>query len=124
MFADTISDLGAGRMEWIVDIALYFFAAGLVAMALAAAHAHLGGIAWSCGILGSWPSWPPSSWFVGARNEYGDGDSEGVVIHAYLVYALGALVLGIPLAMAGGMRQFPWPGAVGAGRRGRHACGP
>ena len=28
---------------------------------------------------------------IGARNEYGDSDNEGVVIHIYLVYALGGL---------------------------------
>ena len=41
---------------------------------------------------------------VGARNEYGDGDDEGVVIHSYLVYALGFLFLAVPMAMSFGAR--------------------
>jgi len=39
--ADTISDLAAGEAEIIMDVALYGFAAGLLAIALAASHAHL-----------------------------------------------------------------------------------
>ena len=41
---------------------------------------------------------------VGARNEYGDSDSEGVVIHVYLVYAIGLLMALIPWAMSKGAR--------------------
>ena len=42
---------------------------------------------------------------VGARNEYGDNNSEGVVIHIYLVYALGALMAAIPFLLAPGAHQ-------------------
>ncbi|MHA6347394.1 DUF998 domain-containing protein [Roseivivax sp. CAU 1761] len=102
--ADTISDLGAGRWEIVMDVALYGFAAGLFALALAAAHAHLGKIAWTAGVvqlalLGGLVI------VVGARNEYGDGDSGGVVIHIYLVYALGALFTAMPLCLAPGLRR-------------------
>jgi len=46
---------------------------------------------------------------VGARNEYGDNDSEGVVIHIYLVYAIGLL-----------MAASPWLMSSGASRAGGH----
>ncbi|WP_370161818.1 DUF998 domain-containing protein [Limimaricola soesokkakensis] len=106
--ADTISDLGAGEWEIIMDVALYGFAAGLFAMALAASHAHLGGIGWSAGVV-SLAILAALVVVVGARNEYGDGDSDGVVIHIYLVYGLGALFLATPLSMAAGFgRDHPW----------------
>ena len=41
------------------------------------------------------------------RNEYGDGDDEGVVIHIYLVYGLGVLFLAAPLSMAAGFGRDP-----------------
>jgi hypothetical membrane protein len=105
--ADTISDLGAGEWEIIMDVALYGFAAGLFAMALAASHAHLGGIGWSAGVV-SLAILAALVVVVGARNEYGDGDDEGVVIHIYLVYGLGVLFLAAPLSMAAGFgRDHP-----------------
>ena len=39
---------------------------------------------------------------VGARNEYGDSDKDGAVIHVYLVYALGLAFAVIPWAMSAG----------------------
>ena len=88
--ADTVSDLAAGRYEIIQDVSLYGFAIALVALGLASAHLHNGAPQWSfltfclvvlalCVVI------------IGARNEYGDGDSDGVVIHIYVVYALGIL---------------------------------
>lgn len=88
--ADTVSDLAAGKYEIIQDVSLYGFAASLFALALAAAHVHNGATQWSvltitlvllavCVVI------------IGARNEYGDDDNEGIVVHIYLVYALGAL---------------------------------
>ncbi|MEQ8847872.1 DUF998 domain-containing protein [Botrimarina sp.] len=106
--ADTISDLAAGEMEILMDIALYGFAAGLFAVALASAHAHLGGVGWSIGVL-SLAVLGALVVVVGARNEYGDGDSDGVVIHIYLVYGLGVFFLLAPLCMASGFgRSHAW----------------
>lgn len=99
--ADTISDLGAGRYEFIVDIGLYAFSASLIAIALLAAHFHLGGWRWSMGVIG-FALLGLIVFLVGARNEYGDNDSEGVVIHIYLVYALGVLMAAVPWTMAQG----------------------
>lgn len=110
--ADTISDLGAGRYEYIVDIGLYAFSASLIAIALLATHVHLGGWRWSLGAVG-FACLGLVVFLVGARNEYGDGDSEGVVIHIYLVYAIGVLMAFIPWFMS--------HGAARAGRGYRHA---
>lgn len=97
--ADTISDLAAGDSEIIMDVALYCFAAGLFAVTLAASHAHLGRVSWSVGVF-SLAILSALVVIIGARNEYGDADSEGVVIHVYLVYALGFFFALAPLSMA------------------------
>lgn len=99
--ADTISDLGAGRYEFIVDIGIYAFSAALLSIALLCAHVHLGGTGWSLGTI-ALAFLALIVFLIGARNEYGDNDNEGVVIHIYLVYALGALMTVIPLLMAEG----------------------
>lgn len=103
--ADTISDLGAGRYEFIVDIGIYAFSASLISIALLAAHVHVGGKRWSLGIV-SFALIGLLVFLIGARNEYGDNDSDGVVIHIYLVYALGVLFTVAPLLMAKGAAKF------------------
>ena len=100
--ADTISDLGAGRLEGIVDVGIYSFSAALIACAVGAAHAHLGGRGWTFGIYGLIAT-GLIVFLVGARNEYGDADHDGVVIHRYLVWALGALFAVLPWAMSEGV---------------------
>lgn len=102
--ADTISDLGAGRYEFIVDIGIYAFSASLISIALLAAHVHLGNRRWSFGIVG-FTLLGMIVFLVGARNEYGDNDNEGVVIHSYLVYALGLLMAVLPWCMSEGARR-------------------
>ncbi|MCK0167294.1 DUF998 domain-containing protein [Jannaschia sp. S6380] len=99
--ADTISDLGAGRYEFIVDIGIYAYAASLIALSSGAAHAHLGGRGWTAGIFGLILT-GLIVFLVGARNEYGDGDSEGWVIHTQLVWALGVAFAVIPWGMSAG----------------------
>lgn len=103
-WSDTISDLAAGDSEIIMDVALYGFAIGIMAAALAASHDHLGESGWSVGVL-ALAAISGIVVIVGARNEYGDGDNEGVVIHIYLVYALGALFALVPATMTSGLRR-------------------
>lgn len=102
--SDTISDFAAGELEIVTDVALYGFASGLFAVPLAAAHAHLGTIGWSVGIF-CLAVLAALVVIIGARNEYGDNDNEGVFIHIYLVYGLGALFTLAPLGMAGALRS-------------------
>ncbi|MFW2542583.1 DUF998 domain-containing protein [Primorskyibacter sp. 2E107] len=99
--ADTISDLGAGRYEFIVDIGLYSFSAALIGLAVAAAHVHLGAWDWSVGII-ALVVFGLLVFLIGARNEYGDNDSEGWEIHSYLVYSLGVTMAVACFALARG----------------------
>ncbi len=99
--ADTISDLGAGRYEFIVDIGLYSFSAALIGLAVLAAHVHLGAWDWSVGII-ALIVFGLLVFLIGARNEYGDNDNEGWVIHIYLVYALGVTMTVACFALARG----------------------
>ncbi|MGK7654279.1 MULTISPECIES: DUF998 domain-containing protein [unclassified Roseovarius] len=103
-WSDTVSDLAAGDSEIIMDVALYGFATGIMATALAASHDHLGESGWSIGVL-SLAAIAGIVVIVGARNEYGDGDQDGVVIHIYLVYMLGALFALVPATMASALRH-------------------
>lgn len=103
--ADTISDLGAGKYEFIVDIGIYAFSASVISIALLSAHVHLGGWSWSLGVIG-FAVLALIVFLIGARNEYGDSDNEGIVIHIYLVYAIGALMTLLPLAMAQGAAKM------------------
>lgn len=99
--ADTISDLGAGRYEFIVDIGLYTFSAALIGLAVLAAHVHLGTWDWSVGII-ALVIFGLLVFLIGARNEYGDNDSDGWVIHIYLVYGLGITMTVACFALARG----------------------
>lgn len=88
--ADTVSDLAAGRYEIIQDVALYGYAGTLATLALGCAHLHGGNWRWSA-LTAALMLLAVCVIVIGARNEYGDGDNEGIVVHIYIVYALGAL---------------------------------
>jgi hypothetical protein len=103
--SDTISDLASGRREWVQDVALYAYAGGLLAAAVGAAHEHEGSRRWSLGIL-CLLLLALAVVIIGVREEYGDGDSDGVVIHSWLVYALGFLYTALFLAMARGLDRI------------------
>jgi hypothetical protein len=66
-----------------------------------AAHVHLGAWDWSVGII-ALIVFGLLVFLIGARNEYGDNDSEGWVIHTYLVYALGLAMAVACFALARG----------------------
>ncbi|WP_224826784.1 DUF998 domain-containing protein [Cognatishimia sp. MH4019] len=103
--ADTVSDLAAGKYEIIQDVALYGFAGALVACALAAAHLHLDGARWNIGIA-CLALLAMCVVVIGARNEYGDNDNEGIVIHIYVVYVIGALFAALFLTMGRGLGKI------------------
>jgi hypothetical protein len=103
--ADTVSDLAAGKYEIIQDIALYGYAISLVACAIGAAHLHRGGTRWNVGIA-CFALLALCVVIIGARNEYGDGDNEGIVIHIYIVYALGLFFAVLFATMAKNMSHI------------------
>ena len=100
--ADTVSDLAAGRYEYIQDIGLYGYALGLMSLALALSHLHTGHSRWSLGVAALGITALLVT-IIGARNEYGDRDSDGVVVHIYLVYAMGATFTVAFAALAEGL---------------------
>lgn len=105
---DTVSALAAGPHAIIQDFSLYGFAAALLALSLASAHIHSGETSWSTitlllALLAGLIT------VIGARNEYGDGDSGGLVIHIYLVYVMGALFAGLFALMAVEGDRFAFP---------------
>ena len=106
MIADTVSDLARGPHRLIMDCGFYVNAAGLMALAIGAAHAHLGRLGWSLGIfaltllalvvvlLGLWDAF-------GATAE-GDGMS----VHTTLSFLLAPLYVAGPLLMAPGIARL------------------
>ncbi|MEY8837989.1 DUF998 domain-containing protein, partial [Cribrihabitans sp. XS_ASV171] len=81
--SDTVSDLGAGRYAIIQDVSLYGYAGALIAVAIAASHLHSGTREWS-GMIHALLVLALCVTIIAARNEYGDGDSDGFVIHTYV----------------------------------------
>ncbi len=116
--ADTVSDLAAGRYEIIQDVALYGYAAALVALALGTAHIHDGAFRWTA-LTFMLVLLALCVTIIGARNEYGDADNEGIVIHIYVVYVMGALFAGcfVLMGVTGGQlstrfRVISWGAAI------------
>ena len=96
--ADTISDLARGPHAWLMDTGFYMGAAGMLALAIGAAHYHIGRWAWSAGLfclaflalvitlLGVWDNITP--------------EGDGMTVHTRLTFLLGPLYLAGPLLMA------------------------
>jgi hypothetical protein len=104
--ADTISDLARGPHKWIMDLGFYVNAGGLIALAIGAAHAHLGRMAWSLGLfalaftalvvtlLGLWDDL-----------RAGPENVADMTVHTKLTFLLGPLYLAGPLLMARGIAE-------------------
>lgn len=69
---------------------MYGFAMALNACTIAAAHLHPGSRRWSAGVL-CLAILAVLVVVIAARNEYGDKDVEGIIIHRYLVFALAGI---------------------------------
>ena len=106
----TISDLGRGPHKWIMDTGFYMNSAALLALAIGAAHLHLGRAGWSFGIfalavlallttmIGLWDA------FHTAGN-----NPPGMTVHTWLTFGLGPLYLIGPVLMApGAAKVHPW----------------
>jgi hypothetical protein len=106
--ADTISDLAAGEYEMITDMGIYAYSAALMACAVGAAHAHMGGKGWTWSIYALIVT-GLVVFLVGARDEYGDGDDESVALHVYLVYTLYVTFAFMPWAMSDGVALVSRP---------------
>lgn len=106
--ADTISYLAVGKRASIQDVGLYAYAAGLVALAIGAAHLHLGGRRWSLAIL-SLATIAVCVSVIAARSVYADDTPQGTQVHIYLVYLMGVLWFAAPVLAAEGLgRASRW----------------
>jgi len=97
--ADTVSDLGRGPHKWIMDTGFYLHAAGLLGLAIGAAHLHLGKWDWSFGIL-SITGLALVAVLIGVWDKFGGAGDMSV--HTKLTFALGPLYLLAPLLLARG----------------------
>jgi len=64
----------------------------VLSAALLAAHVHMGDRGVSIGKSLHWLVFGLTVFLIGARNEYGDADSDGWVFSKYLAMPLGAAV--------------------------------
>lgn len=100
--ADTISDLARGDLHVVMDSIFYLNAAGLIALALGAAHAHLGKFWWSMGLI-ALTFTALVVVMLGLWDEFGEtAEGEGLSVHTRLSMVLWPLFLVGPLAMAEG----------------------
>ena len=87
LFADTISNLAAGRYGWVLDAALVLFALGVGAIGVALWRFDLDGWRWRAGaaltVLAA-----IGIAVIALYNEYGDGDRGGVTIHLEVVIGM------------------------------------
>ena len=87
----TISALAVGAGSWLLDLGLWTFAVGCVALGLAMFRQRLGGTPWvlaalAVGLLG------PIIGVIALFNEYAGTRNAGADVHLYAVYALGTFV--------------------------------
>ena len=86
-FADTISNLAAGRHSWVLDGALLLFALGMAAVGAAMWRYRLDGTLWRVGstltVLVA-----AAIVVIALYEEYGDGDPGGVTIHLEVVIGM------------------------------------
>ena len=98
--ADSISDLARGPERFIMDVGFYAAAAGLLALAIGCAHAHLGRTGWSLGIL-SLALAALVVVMLGLWDAFGStAEGDGMSVHTQLSFALAPLYLVGPLLMA------------------------
>lgn len=100
--ADTISDLGRGPHKLIMDTGFFINAAGLTALAVGAAHAHLGRFWWSMGILCLLLT-ALVTVMLGLWDKF--GSDRGMSVHTQITFALGPLYLIGPLVMVPALRS-------------------
>ena len=125
--ADTISALGRGPGGWIMDTGFYCQAAGLVGLAIGAAHAHLGRWGWSFGVL-ALALLGLLTVLIGVWDFFHRGEVpvEDYSVHLWLSYALLPFYLLGPVAMApGAARVRPlWRPVFFASAAGALVLGP
>lgn len=107
--ADTVSALARGSEGWIMDTGLYLHAAGLLALAIGAAHAHLGRTGWSFGLL-ILALLALATCMIGIFDFFHRRSVEmsDLSVHTYTTYVMYPLYVAGPAVMARGAGKV-WP---------------
>ena len=87
LFADTISNLAAGRYSWVLDGALIAFAVGMAAVGIALWRYRLDGWRWHAGVALLMVT-AAAIVVIALYEEYGDGDTGGTTIHLEVVIGM------------------------------------
>ena len=95
---NTISNLAAGRYDWVADLGLYAFAAAVVAATIGLSRWRIERLDWRIGTI-AMILLAGVVVLIAGYEAYSTG--EGTVIHFRLVYALGALFPATALLTAG-----------------------
>jgi hypothetical protein len=107
ILGETVSELGHGWRKTIMDTGFYLNACGLLALAIAAAHAHLGRSGWTIGVfslallalvvtlVGLWDDLRPDP-----------GSDAAMSVHTKITFALFPLYIAGPLFMVQGARRI------------------
>lgn len=105
LFADTISNLAAGRYGWVLDTALVVFAIGMAAIGLALWRYRLDGWRWHAGGLLTIVVAVGIA-VIALYNEYGDGDTGGVTIHLEVVVGMAISFVLVTWLLAPGLTRI------------------
>ena len=103
-FADTISNLAAGRHAWVLDSALVLFALGMGAVGLAMWRYRLDGGRFRTG-AGLTVLVAAAIIVIALYEEYGDGEAGGVTIHLEVVIAMALLFTAATWLVAPGLHR-------------------
>ena len=100
---ETISALAVGPGSWLLDIGLWIFAAGCVALAFAMFRWHLGARAWRLAAVAIMLLGPVIG-VIALFNEYAGKHNAGANVHLAAVCALGLLVAAAALLVVPSLR--------------------
>ena len=104
LFADTISNLAAGRYGWVLDTALVLFAVGMAAVGWALWRYRLDGWRWHAGaVLTGLVALAIA--IIALYNEYGDGDTGGTTIHLEVVIGMAVAFTVLTWLLAPGLSR-------------------
>ena len=103
--SETISALAVGAGSWLLDLGLWTFAAGCVALGLGMLGLRLGGRAWALAAYAVMMLGPVVG-VIALFNEYAGQKNAGANIHLNAVYALGILVTAAALLVVPSLRRL------------------
>lgn len=103
--SETISALAVGDGSWLLDIGLWIFAAGCLALGYGMFRWHLGTRSWKLAALAVLLLGPVIG-TIALFNEYAGRHNAGANIHIAAVYTLGVLLAAAAFLVAPSLRQL------------------